>query len=132
MFTDSAGCQLKGFDFTSKLNRLSLALWRSDLSDFKVAFNDVVAFNLDRRFLGEEIKLVRPVPLGPLLSSQPDKIESAIQWGIWPNGITENQLASPGELVGQGFSGFQILFCSSSIAWVISRDFILLGRKPCA
>jgi hypothetical protein len=130
MFTESAGCQLVGINYTSKHQRVALCLLLPDgAPEFKTAFTNVAAYQIDKAHLGSVVVKVEAVPIADLILQYWDHILEADQSGMWPGPTPSNGAAASAFVLLAGLRGFKIAFESGHGAWAISRDYVLLGHR---
>ena len=130
MFTESAGCQLVGIDYTSKHQRVALCLLPPDgAPKFRAAFTNVAAYQIDKAHLGSVVAEVEGVPVADLILQYWDRILADDQAGIWPGPTPSNGAAASAFALHAGLRGFKIAFESGHGAWAISRDYVLLGHR---
>ena len=130
MFTDSAGCQLVGIDYTSKHQRIALCLLAPNgASEFRAAFTSVAAYQIDKAHLGSVVAQVEAVSAADLILKHWDRILVADQSGTWPGPAPSDGAAASAFALHAGLRGFKIAFESGHGAWAIGRDYVLLGHR---
>lgn len=130
MFTESAGCQLVGTDYTSKHERVALCLLPPDgAAEFRAAFTSVAAYQIDKAHLGSVVAVVEVVPVVDLILQYWDRILEADEAGIWPGPTPADGAPASAFALHAGLRGFKIAFQSGHEAWAISRDYVLLGHR---
>lgn len=129
MFKNSAGCRIAAIEYTSKNRRFSLALQPPDGGpEFRVAFTDVAAYRFGNSNFGV-IASVSPSSLGELIADNWQQILLADQSGLWPGRLPHDPSSAAAIASQLGLRGFTISLDSGSLAWAISKDFVLLGRR---
>jgi hypothetical protein len=130
MFSESAGCQLVGTDYTSKHQRVALWLLPPDgTPKFRAAFTSVAAYQIDKTHLGSVVAEVEAVPVADLILRYWDCILAANLAGIWPGPTPSNGASASAFALHVGLRGFKIAFESGYGAWAISHDYVLLGQR---
>lgn len=131
MFADSAGCQIVGTGYTSKHNRFSLSLFLSGgEAGFRAAFTDVAAYSDERHLLGKfivDVEIVLPIKV---ITCGWDRVLRADIAGFWPGPHPENEIDAAVFASSLGLHGYIIKLENEESGWVLSNDYILLGRKP--
>lgn len=129
MFKDASDCRITATEYTSKHRRLSLTLRPPEGgAEFCVAFTDVAAYRFDPSCFGV-IVTVRQTPLGPIIANDWQQILAADQSGLWPGPLPQDPLLVTAMASRLGLLGFTITLASGVCVWVISKDFVLLGRR---
>lgn len=129
MFENFAGCRVAATEYTSKHRRFSLALQPPDGGpEFRVAFTEIAAYRFSNSSFGV-ITSVAPSPLGGLIASDWQQILLADQSGLWPGRLPQSPSAAAEMAQQLGLRGFTISMDSGALAWAISKDFVLLGRR---
>ncbi len=131
MFNDPRACKLVGTEYASKNQRLALSLQPLDgTPEFKTGFTALAAYRLESNQIGSVIDSIEEVSPAALIAADWDRIVAADQSGTWPGLEPKVPSVAAAEASRVGLRGFRINFASGRSAWVLSRDYVLLGRRP--
>lgn len=129
MFNDSRGCRIVGTIYSSRHRRFSLTLAPPDGGfEFSVAFTEVAAY-LFRDTNFDVIASICHAPLHDLINQDWEQITFADRSGLWPGRLPTSPAEATAFASRLGLQGFSIVTESGPIAWAISKDFVLLGRR---
>ena len=130
MFNGACGNKIVGTEYTSKHGRLALTLAPPDGSEFKVAFTGLAAYLLRSRQLGREILAFQQTDVAALALTNWERFEAADQSGTWPTELPRGPEGIAQQASSLALTAYKIELSGCEPAWVVSKDFVLLGRRP--
>lgn len=130
MFSGAGGNEIVGTEYASKHSRLALTLAPPAGPEFKVAFTGLAAYLLRSRQLGREILALHKTDIGTLAQADWDRFEAADQSDTWPANLPSGPEGIAQQISSLALTGYKIELAGCEPAWVVSKDFVLLGRKP--
>lgn len=129
MFQDSVGCKIIGCGHTSKHDRYWFSLLSPDYPEFRTEFTNVIAYSDNRDLFGKHIINVEKVTPITVLDGSWVQIERAVIGGIWPKPWPKDETQAAQQAANLGLNGYRITVEGDMSGWVISSDYLLLGRR---
>jgi hypothetical protein len=130
MFDGACGNKIVGTEYASKHGRLVLTLAPPDGSEFKVAFTGLAAYLLRSRQLGREIVGFEKTDIAALALTDWERFQAADQSGTWPAELPSGPEGVAQQVPSLALKAYKIELSGCEPAWVVSKDFVLLGRRP--
>jgi hypothetical protein len=130
MFTESKNCVLNSFGYNSKHNSLYLILTNRHLAkEFQTGFINVAAYSYHKHSIGQRVVEITKTAPEKLLVEHWDKIVQATD-NIWPNSQSRNLTEAISDTSTYKLNGYIVEFSGNNIWWVISQNYLFLGKAP--